>query len=117
MPCTSYVITWADQTHALSSHDQIRALTNAARAHAGELLALGPVHASSQQDARPIPPWVGIARFANQASAPAWFDRAADHLGATTLLAPALHGSVWSPKALELGSAVGLAVIGKEGVA
>lgn len=117
MPCTSYVITWADQILALSSHDQIRALTNADRAHAGELLALGPVHASSQQEARPIPPWVGIARFADQASATAWFDSAADHLGAMALLVPAIPGSVWSPKALVFGSAVGPAVIGKEGVA
>ena len=117
MPFTSYVITWADQPLALPSPDQIRALANAARAHARELLALGPVCDSSKQDARPIPPWVGIARFADQASATAWFDRAADHLGATTLLVPALPGSVWSPKELELGSAVSPAVIGKEGVA
>jgi uncharacterized protein (DUF1330 family) len=97
----SYVLTWADQTPAATSPDQIAALAHAARAHSGELLALGPVHDTSEQDSRPVPHWVGIARFADDPGAMAWFDGAADQLGATTLLVPALPGPVWWPKELE----------------
>jgi uncharacterized protein (DUF1330 family) len=101
MSFNSYVITWADQTPPAISPDQIAAQALAARAHSGELLALGPVHDSSEQDSRPVPHWVGIARFADDMSAMAWFDGAADQLGATTILVPALPGPVWWPEALE----------------
>lgn len=101
MRFNSYVITWADQTPAATSRDQIATLANAARAHSGELLALGPVHESSEQDSRPVPSWVGIAGFADDRDATAWFDGAADQLGATTILVPALHEPVWWPPELE----------------
>jgi uncharacterized protein (DUF1330 family) len=101
MRFNSYVVTWADQAPATTSRDQIVALANAARAHSGELLALGPVHDSSEQDSRQVPSWVGIARFADDHGATAWFDGAADHLGATTILAPALPSPVWWPPELE----------------
>jgi uncharacterized protein (DUF1330 family) len=67
----------------------------------GELLALGRVHDSSEQDARLIPGWVGIARFPDDHGATVWFDGAADQLGATTMLIPALSGPVWWPPELE----------------
>jgi uncharacterized protein (DUF1330 family) len=101
MPFNRYVITWADQAPTSPAPDQIAAQALAAHAHAGELLALGPVHDSSEQDARPVPHWVGIARFTDDQGATAWFDEVADHLGATTLLVPALPGPVWWPPELE----------------
>jgi uncharacterized protein (DUF1330 family) len=100
MQFNSYVITWTDQTPLASSPDQIAALANAARTYSGELLTLGPVHDSSEQDSRPVPHWVGIARFADDTGATAWFD-GTDQLGATTLLIPALHEPVWWPPELE----------------
>lgn len=69
MRFNSYVITWADQTPDAPSPDQIIALANSARAHAGELLALGPVHDSSEQDSRPLPSWIGIAGMASESAA------------------------------------------------
>ena len=102
MQFNSYVIIWADQTPPATSPDQITALANAAHVYSGELLALGRVHDSSEQDSRPIPNWVGIARFADDTDATAWFDGAADQLGATTILVPALPGPVWWPKELEI---------------
>ena len=101
MRFNSYVITWADQTPDASSPDQISALANMARIHAGSLLALGPVHDSSEQDSRQVPNWVGIAGFADDSGATAWFDGVADQLGATTILVPALPQPVWWPPALE----------------
>jgi hypothetical protein len=73
MRFNSYVITWADQTLDAPSPDQIGVLALAACAHAGELLALGPVHDSSEQDSRPLPSWMGIAGFADERVALAWF--------------------------------------------
>ena len=101
MRFTTYVITWADATPGALSSEQIVALASTARAHSGELLALGPVHDSSEQDSRQIPGWVGIAGFADDGGATAWFDGAADQLGATTILAPALPSPVWWPPELE----------------
>ncbi len=101
MQFNSYVITWADQTPPATSPKQIAELANAACAHSGELLALGPVHDSSEEDSRPVPNWVGIARFADDTSATAWFDGAADQLGATTILVPALPDPAWWLKELE----------------
>jgi uncharacterized protein (DUF1330 family) len=101
MQFNSYVITWTDQTSPATSPDQIAALAIAARAHSGELFALGAVHDSSEQDSRPVPNWVGIAGFADDRGATAWFDGAADQLGATTILVPALHEPVWWPPELE----------------
>jgi uncharacterized protein (DUF1330 family) len=102
MRFNSYIITWADQTPpAATSPDQIAALAAAARIYSGELLALGPVHDSSEQDSRPVPHGVEIARFADDTGAMAWFDGAADQLGATTILFPALHEPVWWPPELE----------------
>jgi uncharacterized protein (DUF1330 family) len=101
MRFNSYVITWADQTPDAPSPDQIIAQALAARANAGKLLALGPIYDSSEQDSRPLPSWMGIAGFADESGATAWFDGAEGLLGATTLLVPALPGSVWWPPELE----------------
>jgi uncharacterized protein (DUF1330 family) len=95
---TTYVITWADGTLGDATRD---ALAHMARAHSGELLALGPVHDSSEQDSRQVPSWVGIAGFTDDGAATAWFDETADQLGATTILAPALPAPVWWPPELE----------------
>ena len=73
MRFNSYVFTWADQVPDATSPNQIAALALAARTHSGELLALGPVHDSSELDSRPVPSWVGIASFADDRGATAWF--------------------------------------------
>lgn len=101
MRFNSYIITWADQTPGPPSPDQIAVLANTARTHTGSLLALGLAHDSSEQDSRAVPSWVGIAGFADDRGAMAWFDGAEGLLGATTILAPALHEPVWWPEELE----------------
>jgi uncharacterized protein (DUF1330 family) len=95
----SYVITWGDEGPLPAG--QAGSLAAAAGAHGGELLALGPVHDCSERDSRPVPAWVAIAGFGDEAAATAWFGQAAEQLGPATVLAPALTEPVWWPPDLE----------------
>jgi uncharacterized protein (DUF1330 family) len=95
---TRYVITWADEIPDVPDQGSIASLATAAQASSGELLALGPVHDASERDARPVPPWMAVAGFADDAGARAWFTAAGDRLAATTILAPALTEPVWWPE-------------------
>jgi len=93
---SSYVATWSDA--ALHGADW---LAGAAGDDAGELLAFGPVHDSSERDARAAPSHIAIAGFADETGARGWFDRAAEHLPGTSVLLSALTEPVWWPPDLE----------------
>lgn len=93
---SSYVATWSDAP--LHEADW---LADAASDDAGELLAFGPVHDSSERDARAAPSHIAVAGFADEAGAKAWFDRAAEHLPGTSVLLSALTEPVWWPPGRE----------------
>jgi uncharacterized protein (DUF1330 family) len=97
----SYLIVWGDDPATLPTPSQIGAFARAARAREGELLALGPTHDSSEQASRSAPPWICVARFADESGAVVWFDEARDNLRGTTLLASALQRPPWWPPELE----------------
>ncbi len=88
----SYVATWSDT----ELHEGDR-LADAAGERAGQLLADGPVHDWSEQDARPAPSHLAVAGFADEAGARAWFDLTAEHLPGTSVLLSALTEPVWWP--------------------
>jgi uncharacterized protein (DUF1330 family) len=88
----SYVATWSD-----TELHQADRLADAAGDRAGQLLAIGPVHDSSEQDARAAPSHIALAGFAGEAGARDWFDLAADHLPGTSVLLSSLSEPVWWP--------------------
>lgn len=93
----SYLITWADEGLAVPSSQRIDRLAETARANSGRLLALGPVHDSSEQSSRAVPSWVAVAGFADEQHATEWFDDCETQLAGTTILAPALREPAWWP--------------------
>jgi len=72
-------------------------LAAAAQAHAGQLLAAGPVHDVSELDSRPAPAGLIIARFGAAEDARAWLAATGTRIGGTALLAAGATGPVWWP--------------------
>jgi hypothetical protein len=58
-----FVVIWTDSVPAEGR------LSGAARARAGQLLAAGPVYDVSEQDSRPAPAGMVVARFADAGNA------------------------------------------------
>jgi hypothetical protein len=75
------VITW---TNSVPVKD---GLAEAARDRGSQQLAAGPVHDAREQDSRPAPAGVVIARFSTEEAARSWFDAVLGKLEGTTLLA------------------------------
>jgi uncharacterized protein (DUF1330 family) len=76
-------------------------LAEAARAHSGQLLAVGPIYDVSEWDSRPAPAGLIIARFATDQSARAWLDSVDDRFDGTAILANGATEPVWWPPEFE----------------
>jgi len=98
---SSYLITWGDEGAAAPSSRHLDRLARGAQTHSGRLLALGPMHDSSEQASRALPGWVAVAGFTDEQHATEWFDDGADQLAGTTLVAAATPEPVWWPPELE----------------
>jgi uncharacterized protein (DUF1330 family) len=72
-------------------------LADAAQAYAGQLLAAGPIHDVSEQDSRPAPAGLVIARFGADESASAWLAAVGNRVDGTALLVAGATGPVWWP--------------------
>src|SRR5215472_4277199 len=90
-----FLITWTD-TEPVDD-----GLAAAARAHAGEILAAGPVHDVSEWDSRPAPAGLVIARFGTDESARAWLAAIDNRIDGTALLVAGATDPVWWPPDLE----------------
>jgi uncharacterized protein (DUF1330 family) len=93
----SYLVVWGDDARALPAPSQVHVLAEAALAHDGELLALGPTLDSSEQESRSVPAWLALARFASESRASEWFTETGGQLKGTTLVVPALSEPPWWP--------------------
>jgi uncharacterized protein (DUF1330 family) len=95
MKLANYVIVWTDTVPNGNS------LVGTVQARGGELLAAGRVHDVSEQDSRPAPAGLVIARFATADSAGAWFAMSGDQLDGTALLVAGAADPVWWSPAME----------------
>lgn len=89
------VLIWTD------TRPVVDVLANAAQAHAGQLLAAGPVHDVSEWDSRPAPAGLIIARFGADVSARAWLAAIDNRIDGTALLVAGATDPVWWPADLE----------------
>jgi uncharacterized protein (DUF1330 family) len=88
-----FVVIWTDSVPAEGR------LGGAARARTGQLLAAGPVYDVSEQDSRPAPAGMVVARFADAGNATSWFAEAGDEVDGTALLVGGATDPVlWPPE-------------------
>jgi uncharacterized protein (DUF1330 family) len=95
MNLADYIIIWTDTVPRASG------LAEAAQAHGGELLAASGVHDVSEEDSRPAPAGVVIARFGASEGASAWFASVCEQVDGTALLVAGAADPVWWPHELE----------------
>jgi uncharacterized protein (DUF1330 family) len=93
----SYLVVWGDNALALPPPSRVDVFAEAARAHHGELLALGPTHDSSEQESRSVPAWLAVARFAQERGVTEWFAEVGNQLEGTAIVVPALSRPPWWP--------------------
>jgi uncharacterized protein (DUF1330 family) len=76
-------------------------LAAATQAHAGQLLAAGPVHDVSELDARPAPAGLVLARFGADESARAWLADRGNRIDGTALLVGGATEPIWWPAEMD----------------
>jgi hypothetical protein len=90
-----FVVVWTDTPPSTEG------VAAAARSHGGQVLAAGPVHGSSEVDARPAPSGLVVARFGFAEGARSWFAATGDRFDGVALLLGGATEPVWWPPEME----------------